>query len=72
MVTFKEFFSFKNNRFFWLNLIAMVVVIVAAPLGTLQWLDNYTRHGEAVYAIDEFIEKIKSEEKIVYLLDNCN
>ena len=31
MVTFKEFFSFKNNRFFWLNLIAMVVVIVAAP-----------------------------------------
>ncbi len=28
MVTFKEFFSFKNNRFFWLNLIAMVVVIV--------------------------------------------
>lgn len=43
MVTFKEFFSFKNNRFFWLNLIAMVVVIVAAPLGTLQWLDNYTR-----------------------------
>ena len=26
----------------------------------------------ATYAIDEFIEKIKSEEKIVYLLDNCN
>ena len=52
MVTFKEFFSFKNNRFFWLNLIAMVVVIVAAPLGTLQWLDNYTRHGEAVVVPD--------------------
>ena len=33
MVTFKEFFSFKNNRFFWLNLIAMVVVIVAAAWG---------------------------------------
>ena len=47
MVTFKEFFSFKNNRFFWLNLIAMVVVIVAAAWGTLQWLDSYTRHGEA-------------------------
>jgi len=52
MVTFKEFFSFKNNRFFWLNLIAMVVVIVAAPLGTLQWLDSYTRHGEAVVVPD--------------------
>lgn len=48
MVTFKEFFSFKKNRFFWFNLVAMIVVIVAAALGTLQWLDNYTRHGEAV------------------------
>lgn len=52
MVTFKEFFSFKNNRFFWLNLIAMIVVIVAAALGTLQWLDSYTRHGEAVVVPD--------------------
>lgn len=26
----------------------------------------------ATYAIDEFIEKIKSEEEIAYLLDNCN
>ena len=52
MVTFKEFFSFKNNRFFWLNLIAMIVVIVAVALGTLQWLDNYTRHGEAVVVPD--------------------
>ena len=31
MVTFKEFFSFKNNRFFWLNLIAMVVVSLGNP-----------------------------------------
>lgn len=52
MVTFKEFFSFKNNRFFWLNLIAMVVVCVAAALGTLRWLDGYTRHGEAVVVPD--------------------
>lgn len=52
MVSFKDFFSFKNNRFFWLNLIAMAVVIVAAAWGTLQWLDNYTRHGEAVIVPD--------------------
>lgn len=52
MVTFKEFFSFKNNRFFWLNLIAMLVVCVAAALGTLRWLDGYTRHGEAVVVPD--------------------
>ena len=31
MVTFKEFFSFKNNRFFWLNLIAMVVSLWQQP-----------------------------------------
>ena len=48
MVTFKEFFSFKSNRFFWLNLVAMIIVVIAIALGTLQWLDNYTRHGEAV------------------------
>lgn len=52
MVTFKEFFSFKNNRFFWFNLIAMIAVCVAAALGTLQWLDGYTRHGEAVVVPD--------------------
>ena len=52
MVTFKEFFSFKHNRFFWLNLTAMAVVIVAAAWGTLQWLDSYTRHGEAVTVPD--------------------
>ena len=46
MVTFKEFFSFKNNRFFWLNLIAMVVVIVAAPLGIcgLQKMNSTSSH----------------------------
>lgn len=47
MVTFKEFFSFKRNRFFWINLIAMVVVVVGAGVGTLCWLDSYTHHGEA-------------------------
>ena len=47
MITLKEFFSFKKNRFFWLNLIAMIVVIIGACWGTLLWLDSYTHHGEA-------------------------
>ena len=47
MVTLKDFFSFKNNRFFWLNLIAMVVVITAIIVGTLFWLDNYTHHNQS-------------------------
>lgn len=48
MISFKDFFSFKQNRFFWLNLIAMFVVLIAAIWGTLHWLDNYTRHGQAI------------------------
>lgn len=52
MITFKDFFSFKKNCFFWLNLVAMIIVVIAAPLLTLQWLDNYTLHGHAVVVPD--------------------
>ena len=47
MIGFKDFFSFKKNRFFWINIIGMVVFVIAAAWGTLAWLDSYTRHGEA-------------------------
>lgn len=47
MVTLKEFFSWKNNRFFWLNLIAMIVVLIGSVWGALTWLDIYTRHGQS-------------------------
>lgn len=47
MITFKNFFSFKNNRFFWINIIAMVVTVVGVTWGALIWLDSYTRHGES-------------------------
>ena len=47
MITFKDFFSFKKNRFFWLNLIAMVIFLVAVCMGALRWLDGYTHHGES-------------------------
>ncbi|EJW91485.1 PASTA domain containing protein [gut metagenome] len=52
MITFKQFFSFRNNRFFWINLLLMGVVLAAAPLLTLEWLDQYTRHGQAVIVPD--------------------
>lgn len=48
MISLKEFFSFKSNRFFWLNLIAMVAVVIASIFGILEWLDSYTRHGESI------------------------
>ena len=66
MVTFKEFFSFKNNRFFWLNLVAMIIVVIAIALGTLQWLDNYTRHGEAVVVPNVKGLPMRQDENEIY------
>lgn len=66
MVTFKDFFSFKNNRFFWLNLIAMIVVVIAIALGTLKWLDNYTHHGEAVVVPNVKGLPIRQAESEIY------
>lgn len=47
-MTVKEFFSLKTNKYFWFNIIAMVVVMVLMVFGVLKWLDVYTRHGHAV------------------------
>lgn len=51
-MTIKEFFSFRQNKYFWVNLIAMVVVIVGMVFGVLKGLNIYTRHGEAVVVPD--------------------
>ena len=52
MISFKDFFSFKNNKFFWGNLIAIIVVLSVACYGTLYWLDAYTHHGESYIVPD--------------------
>ena len=51
-MTIKEFFSFKTNKYFWLNLIAMMAVVILLLFVVLKWLDVYTRHGEAVVVPD--------------------
>ena len=51
-MTIKEFFSFRTNRFFWINILAMPVVLIILVFVTLRWLDAYTRHGEAVIVPD--------------------
>ena len=51
-MTIKEFFSFRTNRFFWLNILAMPVVLIILVFATLRWLDAYTRHGEGVMVPD--------------------
>ncbi|MBE6288398.1 MAG: PASTA domain-containing protein [Mediterranea massiliensis] len=51
-MTIKEFFSFRSNRYFWGNLLAMAAVVVILLFATLKGLDNYTRHGEAILVPD--------------------
>lgn len=51
-MTIREFFSFKTNKFFWLNIAAMIVVVVVMMFGVLKWIDAYTRHGETVVVPD--------------------
>ena len=51
-MTIKEFFSFKTNKFFWLNIVAMIVVMVVMIFGVLKWLDIHTHHGESVVVPD--------------------
>ena len=48
MISLKDFFSFKKNRAFWLNLIAMPIVVVAVIIGVLNLLDEYTHHGQSI------------------------
>ncbi len=51
-MTIKEFFSFRQNKYFWVNIIAMVVVVFVLLFVVLKGLDIYTRHGEAVVVPD--------------------
>ena len=38
-MTIKDFFSFRQNRFFWANILAMAVVVVGLLFGVLKdWI----------------------------------
>lgn len=65
MIGFKDFFSFQKNRFFWINIIGMIIVVVAATWGTLAWLDSYTRHGEAHIVPDVKNKNVKEAMEIL-------
>ena len=51
-MSIRQFFSFRENRFFWLNIGAMALVVVLVIFGVLKGLDIYTHHGEAVVVPD--------------------
>ena len=52
IMTIKEFFSFRQNKYFWINIVAMIVVVALLLFGTLKGIDIYTHHGEAVVVPD--------------------
>ena len=64
-MTLKEFFSFRTNRFFWLNILAMPVVLILLVFVTLRWLDSYTHHGEAVVVPDVKHKPLSEAQKIL-------
>lgn len=47
-MTIKEFFSFKENKYFWWNVIAMIVLAGLLIFGVLKGIDVYTQHGKSV------------------------
>lgn len=49
---FKDFFSLKRNRMFWLNIFGMIIFIAGAIYATMTWLDSYTMHGESISVPD--------------------
>lgn len=63
-MTIKEFFSFRQNKYFWANIIAMVVVVFVLIFVVLKGLDIYTRHGEAVVVPDVKGMGVEEAEKI--------
>ena len=51
-MTFKQFFTFKHNKFFWLNIAGMIVAVVVVVALAIHGLDVYTHHGQAVVIPD--------------------
>lgn len=47
-MTIKEFFRKVNSPIVWLNLLGVLVMFIVIFMGTLWWMDIYTRHGESV------------------------
>lgn len=75
-MTVKDFFSFKTNKYFWINLAAMFLVVIVLLFATLKGLDIYTRHGEVVVVPDvkgmtvDEASKIFRNHGLVYIVSD--
>ncbi|WP_321519895.1 PASTA domain-containing protein [uncultured Bacteroides sp.] len=66
-MTIKEFFSFKENKYLWWNVIAMIVLTGLLIFLVLQGIDVYTQHGKSV-----LVPNLKgmNEEEAQVMLEN--
>lgn len=76
-MTIKKFFSFKDNKFFWLNIVGMVLFAALVIWGALKALDVYTHHGEAVevpdvkgMAVEEAQSMLRSRDLVGVVADS--
>ncbi|MCI1684003.1 MAG: PASTA domain-containing protein [Bacteroides sp.] len=51
-MTIKDFFSFRQNKYFWVNIIAIAATIIVLLFVVLKGISIYTHHGEAVVVPD--------------------
>lgn len=65
-MTLKDFFSFRKNRVFWLNIIGMMVFVLVLIYGALKWVDAYTHHGESISVPD--VQGMSSEKAVQALV----
>lgn len=68
-MTIKEFFSFRQNKYFWINIIAMVMAVGLVLFGVLKALDIYTRHGDAVVVPNVKGMGMEEAEKCFAIMD---
>ncbi len=77
-MTFKEFFSFKKNKMFWLNIIWMFVFVVTVIFIALKGINIYTRHGESInvpnvqgMTVEKAMQALKLSHLDAAVIDSC-
>lgn len=76
-MTIKDFFSFSKNKYFWLNILGMILFIVIAIYATMKGLDIYTQHGKGVpvpnvkgMQLDEAETLLRNQDLDIVVIDS--
>ncbi|MEG1684453.1 MAG: PASTA domain-containing protein [Bacteroides sp.] len=47
-MTIRDFFSFRENKFFWIHIMLMILAVCLLVFGVLKGIDIYTQHGISI------------------------